>query len=295
MFAAICLAVSLSPAAAPPAPLPDRWLLKLVPDNLPALPDRFYMVSWYDSHRAQHFGHSWDFWVEFRKPEAGRPAEASLTLSSWKQTDRPPAQDFESLPPPTRPGSASVPHRSVPLAVYGPLIEFEGKLYTATTRTRKDSSAPKQEREMLYLGSAVELKDRVWYQAGTTTGNSGTATAEEWRLEFQDDPRTKDAGTATILGHRRVLTEPEGESFAAEVRFKSDPPNDRTLARVVTFLAPEGKKPARTLPYLQISDDRGGVNLIWLDGLNRMALYPVPRPKEPEPPGLVQPPARKPK
>src|SRR5437867_6211428 len=101
-------------------------------------------------------------------------------------------------------------HRSVPLAVHRPLVEFERKLYTATIRTGK-----------LHLGSAIELKDRVWYQAGTTSPNGKGLSVEEWRIDFRDDPRTADRGKALLRGNWRVLTEPDGETYEAEVPFQA--------------------------------------------------------------------------
>jgi hypothetical protein len=286
VFAALVLAAGLAPAATP-APLPDRWLLKLVPDDLPPLPDRFYAVTWYDTPTDLRFG-SWEFWAEFRKSGQGRPAQAVLTLTGLNQSGL--TAVFWHGHPITPKG-----HRVAELAVHGPLVEFEGRLYTTTIRTWKTTPAPQTEREMLHLGSAVELKDRVWYQAGTTSANGKPVSVEEWRIEFRDDPRTADRGTATLRVHWRRLAEPEGESFAAEVKFQAG--NTYEKGRTVTLLWPTGMHQTRSLPRLEIGDDRGREgNLMWLDGMHRLSLHPAPKPRPqlPESSGLVQPPAKKP-
>ena len=154
------------------------------------------------------------------------------------------------------------------------------------------------DREVLHLGSAVEMKGRVWYQAGTRKAEDGkTVTVEEWRLEFKDDPRTAAEGAVTVRHHARVLTDPEGASFAADLRFKAEPPNDRTAARIATFVPPDGKGPARELPYLQMGNDPVIADVIWVDGQDRLSLSPAPadvfRPLS-DRPALVQPPAKKP-
>ena len=137
------------------------------------------------------------------------------------------------------------------LATHGPLVEFEGRLFTATITTAK-AAAPQTEREMLHLGSAVEVKDRVWYQAGTTTPANGSGVSvEEWRIEFRDDPRTADRGTAMLRGRWRVLTDPEGESFDAEVSFQAG--NTYEKGRTVTLNWPIGMPQPRRLPRLEIA------------------------------------------
>ncbi len=297
MFAAIALTVGLAAnlaPAVPPAPLPDRWLLKLIPDGLPSLPDRFYAVTWYDRDpRYARWGDAisgWEVWADFRKPGPRRPAEAFLTETG--QRPWPSNQIGTGFP------LAGWGHRTARLAVHGPLVEFEGRLFTATIRTRKDALDPQADREVLHLGSAIELKDRVWYQAGTVTPLSGGAVSvEEWRIEFRDDPRTADRGTAMLRGHWRVLTEPEGESFAAEVSFQAGKTYEG--GRTVRLLWPTGMRQTRLLPRLEITDSRGRMgNVMWVDGMHLLSLYPAPKPRprlpEPLPPGLVQPPAKKP-
>jgi hypothetical protein len=285
---ALALAAGLAPTAAP-APLPDRWLLKLVPEKLPPLPDRFYASTWYATTGPfPSFGPSWEFWAEFRKAGQDRPAEAVLTLPGTDQAGFG-GVSFGQLP--TTRG-----HRTVPLAVHGPLVEFERRLYTATIRTLKSIPGQHAEREMLHLGSAIELKNRVWYQAGTTTPMNGKGlSVEEWRIEFEDDPRTADRGTATLRGHWRVLTEPEGESFDAEIRFRAG--KTHTGGRTVDLLWPRGTLQTRSLPRLKIEDAVDGLNIMMVDGMHQLTLSPATKPRPQllkEKPGLVQPPTKKP-
>ena len=289
MFAALVVVAGLV-AAADPAPLPDRWLLKLVPDDLPSLPDPFHTTTWYyGTDLFTRVGPSWEFWAEFHKAGEGRPAEAVLTLTGGEQGRFNGPFGLDHLP--TTRG-----HRIVPLAVHGPLVEFEGRLYTATFRTSKAVPGRRPEREMLHLGSAVELKDRVWYQAGTTTpSGGGMVSVEEWRIEFRDDPRTKDRGTATLRGHWRVLIDPGGKSFESEVSFLAG--NTYEKGRIVTLNWPTGMKQTRLLPSLEIAGPRGGANDMRVDNMHRLSLHAAdkPRPKVVEKPaGLVQPPAKKP-
>lgn len=278
MFAALCLAAGLVPAA-DPAPLPDRWLLKLLPADLPDLPDRLYNEPWHADHVTRGARLSWAVWVEFRRAVRGRPAVAVVTAFG------------EHGIAPAPPG-----RRAVPLAVHGPLVEFDGRLYTATLSKGKPDPDPEQARDALHLGSAVEVRNRAWYQAGTTTPKGGKAVVEEWWLEFKDDLRTAAEGTVAVRGHWRKVTEPEGEPFSADLRFKAEGSADRAnraRARIVTLVLPEGKKLPHRLRGLVIGDEsRGGADFIWVDGQDRLSLHPA---DARQPAELVQPPAKTPK
>jgi len=288
MFAAL-FAVACFVSATDPAPLPDRWMLKLLPDNLLPLPDRIYDVTWYNRRDSRSSLDSWVLWAEFRRANRDRPAEAVVTLighgTPW--TVRPTGR----VPPPQG-------RRSVPLAVHGPLVEFDGRLYTATLRTGKIAGDDVPNREFLHLGSAVELKNHVWYKAGTVTATDGKmVTVEEWRLDFKDDPRIAAEGIVTVRHHSRVFTKPDGESFSADLRFKAEPPNDRSRARVITFLPPHGRILHRELPYLQLGNDPDMPDETWMEGQDRLVLYPDTdgHKRVPDRPALVQPPTKSPK
>lgn len=283
MFAAFVVAAGLSaqPPAAP-ASLPDRWLLQLVPADLPrTAPPRLFSETWYDAHHSRAIHLSWERWVQFRPGYLGGPATASITKLGEREFIDP------------RKREAPV-HRVVPLAVHGPLVEFDGKLFTAAVaplRVGMKTTVTQQ----LHLGAAVALKDNVWYQAGTRPSPDGkTVTVEEWRLEFADDPRVKDEGAATVRGSTRVLTARTGEATKLEVRFKRTPPREPDTTRLIDFVQPDPAKRVR-LPTLILGT---GVASIWDTGpaahLDRMTLTVTTRPPpvrlEPEAPGLVQPP-----
>jgi len=279
MLATLVLAAGVAPAQQP-APLPERWLLKLAPDDLKRTPPNLYSQPWFDARYRNPGG--WERWVQFRAGYLGGPATVTLTTLSSTQFFRPQ-------------GEAEPFTRTLPFAVHGPLVEFDRKLYTAVSRPLRvgmKQSATQQ----LHLGAAVELKDRVWYQAGTRTSADGkTVTVEEWRLEFKDDPRTADTGTVVVRGHRRPLAERAGTAFEHEVRFTAEAANERTRVRVVRFRALDDLKLPR-LPYLQLGNAEGDPDVIWMDGMDRLSFTPASRPApvrlEPETPGLVQPPVK---
>ena len=53
------------------------------------------------------------------------------------------------------------PNREVPLAVYGPLVEFEGRLHTVAVADRIRAGQAAR-----WLGAtAIEARKNVWYQA----------------------------------------------------------------------------------------------------------------------------------
>ncbi len=289
MFAAF-LAAGLSAAQPPapvPAPLPDRWLLQLVPADLPrAAPPRLYAETWFDAHHSRAIHLSWERWIQFRPGYLGGPATASITKLGEGERVVPNKRD-EPV------------HRVVPLAVHGPLVEFDGKLFTAVVapvRVGMKAGATQQ----LHLGAAVALKDNVWYQVGTRPSADGkTVTVEEWRLEFRDDPRTTDEGTATVRGHTRVLTEQTGEATKLELRFKRTPPREPDTTRIIDFVQADSTKRVR-LPTLILGRGDDGADAIWDTSpaahLDRLTLTPATRLPPvrlvPGMPELVQPPPK---
>jgi hypothetical protein len=218
-------------------------------------------------------------WADFRKAGKGLATDAVLTLPDGPLTGFGGNGLFDLERLPTRPG-----HRIVPLAVHGPLVEFDRKVYTATILAGK-----------LHLGSAIEVRERVWYQAGTRKpmGSKGVL-VEEWLIEFREDPRTADLGKARLRGHWRPLTKLEGESFDAEVTFQAG--KSYTGGRTVTLKWPHGMRQSRHLPRLEIEDSWGGSNYMQIDDMHRLSLYPAPKPRPvliPETVELVQPPVKK--
>jgi len=146
VFATLVLAAALAPAQ-PPAPLPERWLLQLAPADLPRTPNNLLSQTWYDSHRTRAIGDGWERWIQFRAGYLGSPATVSITKLGEREFVRPPNQ--------TEPV-----HRTLPLAVHGPLVEFDRKLYTAVSRPLRVGMKASVTQQ-LHLGAAVELKDRV--------------------------------------------------------------------------------------------------------------------------------------
>ncbi|QDU19641.1 hypothetical protein [Urbifossiella limnaea] len=281
MFATLVVAAGLSPAQ-PPAPLSERWLLQLAPADLPRPPNNLYSQTWFDSYRPRALGGAWERWVQFRPGYLGGPATVSIT--KLNEVDR--------VVPGKEPGPV---HRSLPLAVHGPLVEFDRKLYTAVSRPFRVGKTPGVTQQ-LHLGAAVELKDHVWYQAGTRTDADGkTVTVEEWKLEFNDNPRKADAGTVTVRSHRRPLAQRDGEALKLEVRFTAEAANEATRVRIVRLHAPDGAK-VSPLPYLQLGNGQGDPDIIWTGGWDRLSFTPASRPGpvrlEPDTPGLVQPPVK---
>lgn len=280
MLATLVLAAALTPAQ-PPAPLPERWLLQLAPDDLKRTPPNLVSQTWYDSHRPRAVGDGWERWVQFRAGYLGGPATVTIT----KLGER------ERVVPGERPDPDT---RTLPLAIHGPLVEFDRKLYTAVSRPLRIGMTPRATQQ-LHLGASVELKDHVWYQAGTHTARDGKVTVQEWKLEFADDPRTADAGTVTVRSYRRPLAERGGEALKLDVRFTAVAATEATRVRVVRLLAPEGAK-GPPLPYLQLGNNQGDPDILWTGDWDRLVLTPASRPApvrlEPETPGLVQPPVK---
>lgn len=281
MLTTLVLAAGVAPAQ-PPASLPERWLLKLAPDDLKRTPPNLYSQTWHDAHYSRAVEHGWERWVQFRAGYLGGPATVTVTKLGGRELLRPPNQ-----PEPVT--------RTLPLAVHGPLVEFDRKLYTAVSRPFRVGMKASVTQQ-LHLGAAVELKDNVWYQAGTHTSADGkTVTVEEWRLEFKEDPRKSDAGTVVVRGRQRPLAERTGKAFAHEVRFAAEAANERVRVRVVRFRAPDDVK-LPPLPYLQLGTAEGDPDVIWMNGMDRLSFTPASRPApvrlEPDAPGLVQPPVK---
>lgn len=259
LFTALFLPFSLAVAASP-APLPDRWLLKLLPADLPQLPDRLYTATWFEQqhNRSSSIGKmSWQLWVEFRKGSTDQPAGAVVTLIGEKT--------FLAPVPPFAPG-----HRSVSLAVYGPLIEVDGILFTSRVMPGKPGGRP----DMLLLGSAIELKNRVWYQAGTKMNRNGQRTVVEWRFEFKDDPRTTAEGMVDVHGNTRIVAEPDSQSLDKTMKFKAETASSPSKSRVVTLLPTDDTKLPHPLPTLVLDDEHSGsASYIRLEDLDQILLY----------------------
>src|SRR5688572_19603649 len=88
MLAVLCLsavldAVYLTPSGPKPrpAPIPDRWLLKYAPKNLPQLPDTFFTTDWHHGYFPRSLRGAYDEWVQFRRDTFTTPGEVTITRS----------------------------------------------------------------------------------------------------------------------------------------------------------------------------------------------------------------------
>jgi hypothetical protein len=282
MFAILvaCATIPTIPTAAPPpAPLPDRWLLKFAPAEPKALPDEFWKSTWWHSN-SPRFGGGWSEWLEFGKVRKSE-AEATITRREAQVGFGPKQNDVK------------LTVRTVPLAVHGPVVEFDRKLYTVAI-TEWKSLDGKRITAVLVLGAAVEIKPNVWYQAYSEAFSDGKVRVTELLAEFADDPRTKDEGKAKLRKFVRMLTEPEGELIEFEGTFrrtKDKLPREVRISGTVGTGASEGTVHV----WLGLADGEVPAKFDTAPSLRLTAVTePAPKPVTEPPVGLVEPPAKKP-
>jgi hypothetical protein len=284
MLAAVCLtaaldAVYLTPdgPVARPAPIPARWLLRYTPKELPKLPDTFYETAWYYGFHPRSLRGAYTEWTEFPRDSITNPAKATITHSGggFGEDER------------------QTTVRRVPLAVYGPLVEYDGQLVTvAITNYEKD--AEKKPRWALNLGAAVEVRKNVWYQAGSERFTDGKVRVREYLMEFASDPRTEAEGKAKVFASERFADELKTELIEADATFTVKRADRDPRQVIVNFKTAQGGVRHVTLTlgdgyYASAIDgiSRGG------RGVLTAAPSPPPKPaKEPPPPGLMQPPKK---
>lgn len=285
MTPAACLFVflgSVVPAAdgpkPRPAPIPERWLLKYAPKDMPPMPEAFAAKTWYRDWFPR-FGKAWEEWVAFSPEALARPGTATITRADARDNDEP-----------------KLTVRTVPLAVHGRLVEYDGRLYTAGVGNWAFMQPTPV--DVLDLGAAVELPDNVWYQAASGGGKDEPTWVQEWRMEFSDDPRTAKEGKVKVRGFLRETTSRDGEDFAGEFRFeRTKQPHEKTWT--VKLVVPEGAKvPQSGLPSLAHDPDRKRAFIFDQGVLNQMfpmlSAAATPAPKAPAGPvvGLMQPPKK---
>lgn len=173
-----------------PAPVPDRWLLKLAPAEVPKLPDAFWTTAWFDSFNPRSLRGAWTEWTAFAPGADKKGPEASVIQKSGRLDDE------------------KVTAHVSPLAVHGPIVEFNRRLYTAALTERKYEG---KTLKYLNLGAAVEFKPNAWYQAYSETFTGGKVRVTEILTEFAADPRKEKEGKAKVKRFVRMLTEREGE------------------------------------------------------------------------------------
>jgi hypothetical protein len=264
---------------AKPAAIPERWLLKYAPKDMPALPEAFAKHVWNHGWFPRISLGAWEEWVEFRPETAKRPGTATITRRD-RDEDRKPR----------------LTTRAVPLAVYGPLVEYDGRLFTAAIgRWAHMQPTPT---DVLDLGQAVELPGNVWYQAASLREPDGPTWVQEWRLEFADDPRVAKTGRVKVFGYGRETTEAEGEDFVAELRFERTKEPHENSWKVKVIAEDDAKLPKSGLPVLVFDPDRKRTCIYDRVILNQTfpTLTPAsahsPKPEN-EPAGLMQPPKKK--
>src|SRR5436190_1223852 len=88
MLAVLCLSavldtVYLTPDGPKfrPAPIPDRWLLKYAPKDMPRLPDRFFDSVWHYGFHPRSLRGAYTIWTKFGRPSPAAPPEATITHS----------------------------------------------------------------------------------------------------------------------------------------------------------------------------------------------------------------------
>ena len=279
LLSVIVAAAPGAPTDAKPAPIPERWLLKYAPKDMPALPAAFTEKTWYHRWFPRLSG-AWEEWVVFAPENAKRPGTATITRADTGADQK-----------------LQLTVRTIPLAVYGPLVEYDGRLYTASVgKWAHEQPTPT---DVLDFGSAAELPGNVWYQAASAGGKVGPKWVQEWRLEFDADPRTAQKGKVKVFGFHRETTEAEGEDFVAELKFeRTKQPHEKTWS--IKLVAEEATKvPKSGLPGLAFDPDRGRAFIYDYAVLNQMfpqltpARDPTPQPASDPPVGLMQPPKKK--
>jgi hypothetical protein len=279
MLVACATIPNIPTAAPPPAPLPDRWLLKFAPAEPKALSDEFWNSTWWHGS-IPRFGGGWSEWIEFGKV---RKSEAEATITRLESQG-----GFGAKQP-----GDKLTVRTVPLAVHGPLVEFDRKLYTAAIVERQSTDG-KRASAMLVLGAAVEIKPNVWYQAYSDELSEGKVRVTELLAEFTVDPRTKDEGKATLRKFVRILTEPEGELTEFEGTFQRT--NDKVPREVqISGTAGTGASKATVRVKLGLPDGEVPAKFGSAPILRVIATTdPAPKPLTGPPASLVEPPAKKP-
>ncbi len=276
MFAIALTALAFAAPAEPPArpaSIPDRWLLKLAPKELPKLPEAFSKTTW-TQHYNPRAGGGWISWYAFA-PEAG---EVTVTRQNLR--------DFD-----VDAGAKGVTVRTAPLAVHGVLVEFDRKLYTVGLSEWK--KAEEKATPLLNLGAAVEVRPNVWYQAFSGELGKGKSKVTELVTEFAVDPRKVGEGKVTVRKHMRMLDEAEGESTEFEGTFAKKDYGFRLGVEITGSIKKPGAEPTPVRLWLQHASDEVPANFNLASTVS-LAATSEPTPKPPLAPGLVQPP-KKPK
>lgn len=276
MFAVAMTALALAGPAEPPAKpmsIPERWLLKLTPKELPKLPEAFSKTTWTRSYNPRERSGGWTEWYAFA-PEAG---ELTVTRERMRYSK----VDAEAK---------GVTVRTAPLAVHSMLVEFDRKLYTVAVSEWKSMDGKVV--QLLNLGAAVEVRPNVWYQAFSDELDKGKSKVTEVEAKFAADPRRKDEGKVTVRKHMRMLDETEGETTEFEGTFAKKEYGSRVGVEITGFVKKPGSEPTPARLWLQQAADEVPANFNLAQTV-RLAAASDPTPKPQPDPGLVQPPKKR--
>ncbi len=276
MFTIALAALTFAAPAEPPVrpeSIPERWLLKLAPKELPKLPEAFSKTTW-TQHYNPRAGEGWISWYAFA-PEAG---DVTVTRQNTRGFD-------------VDAGAKGVTVRTAPLAVHGVLVEFDRKLYTVALSEWK--SMERKVTPLLNLGAAVEVRPNVWYQAFSDELDKGKSKVTELVAEFAADPRKKDEGKVTVRKHMRMLDETDGEATEFEGTFAKKEYGSRVGVEITGFVKKPGAEPTPARLWLQHAADEAPANFN-LAATVRLAAASKETPKPQLAASLVQPP-KKPK
>lgn len=261
-FFAVALLVS-------PASVPNRWLLKLTPAELPKLSDTFWKTTWFDSFNPRSLRGAWTEWTAFAPGTGTKGPEVTVIHKSGRFDDQ------------------TITGRVSPLAAHGPLVEFDRRLYTVALTERQNVEG--KTIKYLNLGAAIEFKPNAWYQAYSETFTDGKVRVTERLVEFASDPRKEKGGKAKVQIFVRMLTERKGELTEYDGEFTAIKGRYGSAVRVtgkvgngvghIRLELPYEEVPAHfdTAPFRQLSAANGDAPAL---------------PKPAPPPELVQPPGK---
>lgn len=152
--------------------------------------------------------------------------------------------------------------RTALLAIHGPLVEFDRKLYTVGLTERRIEGMKTV--PLLNLGSAVEVKPNVWYQAYSEEFSHGGMRVTEIKAEFASDPRREQQGKAKLQMIVRMHSEREGKRTEVDGEFRPAMNHRSTVivwgklnaieSMSVLLRLPHGEIPARfdTAPFRKL-------------------------------------------
>ena len=221
MLAILLFLETSAMANEPPRPLPDRWRLELVPDDVSATPNGLWSKTWYYGRHTRGGPGSLSEWLTFVTPKNNRTAETNIVHQQGHRNER--NQTYWS-----------VTGYTAPVAVHGSLLEFDRRLYTFILAKQKS-----YDRELLCLGCAIQPQANVWYEAKGEARSDGTIRVEEILAEFSSDPQTELSGSVKVNRFSRWSTKPDGNRITFNGLFNCITRGSR---RIVVIQSDDGTK-----------------------------------------------------